>query len=128
MSYTFDKTLDTPFDVALAKITEALKAKGFGVLTTIDVRKTMKEKINEDIRPYTILGACSPRHAFRALSLENKIGSMLPCNVIVQEKADGQVEISAIDPIASMAAINNPQLRDVATEVQSLLQGVVNGL
>ena len=128
MSYTFDKTLALPFDAAIAKVTEALKAKGFGILTTIDVKKTMKEKINEEVRPYTILGACSPRHAFRALSLENKIGSMLPCNVVVQEKENGAVEISAIDPIASMAAINNPSLRDVATEVQGLLREVVNGL
>jgi len=128
MSYTFDKTLALPFNAAITKVTEALKAKGFGIMTTIDVKKAMKEKINEDIHPYTILGACSPRHAFRALSLENKIGSMLPCNVVVQEKETGVVEVSAIDPIASMAAINNPSLRDVAIEVQGLLREVVNGL
>lgn len=128
MGYTFDTTLMISFNDALARVTEALRVKGFGVLTTINVQRIMKEKINKDMLPYTILGACSPQHAFLALSLENKIGSMLPCNVIVQQKVNGQIEISAIDPIASMSAINNPQLLSVATEVQTLLQEVISGL
>lgn len=128
MNYTFDKMLDMPFSDAITRVIEALNAKGFGVLSTIDVQKAMKERINEHIRPYTILGACSPRHAFRALSLENKIGSMMPCNVVVQEQANGQVEISAVDPVASMNAINNPHLREVATEVRGLLQTIINEL
>ncbi|VBB69198.1 hypothetical protein RIEGSTA812A_PEG_671 [invertebrate metagenome] len=128
MSYTFDKTLNTTFDHAILKVTEALKARGFGVLTTIDVQKALKERIGKDIHPYTILGACSPQHAFQALSLEDKIGSMMPCNVVVQEKVLGSVDISAVDPIASMSAIHNPQLRGIAVEVQGLLREVMNGL
>lgn len=128
MSYTFDTTLASSFDEAIAKVTIALKSKGFGVLTTIDVRQTMKEKLGKDILPYTILGACSPRHAFLALSLESKIGSMMPCNVVLQQREDGQVEVSAVDPIASMSAVNNPKLRDVAMEVQTLLKEVISEL
>ena len=128
MSYHFSITLDQPIDQAIETVTEALKAKGFGVLTTIDVQKAMKEKIGEEIRPYTILGACSPSHAFKAIQAENKIGVMLPCNVLVQEVADGKTEVSVVDPVASMAAIDNAKLGELATEVQGLLKAVADDL
>jgi uncharacterized protein (DUF302 family) len=128
MSYHFSKTLDVPFDQAVTRVTDALKAEGFGVLTDIDVAATMKAKLGEDFRPYRILGACNPKLAHRALELEDKIGTMLPCNVIVQEHDGGKVEVSAIDPVASMQAIENPGLADVAQEVQGRLKHVVEGL
>jgi uncharacterized protein (DUF302 family) len=128
MSYHFSKRLDVPFDQALSLVTEALKREGFGILTDIDVKATMKAKLGEEFRPYRILGACSPPLAYRALQLEDKIGTMLPCNVIVQEHADGTVEVSAVDPVASMQAIENPGLAEVAKEVQAKLRRVVNGL
>jgi len=128
MSYHFSKTLDLPFDQAITQVTDALKAEGFGVLTDIDVAATMKAKLGEDFRPYRILGACNPKLAHRALELEDKIGTMLPCNVIVQEHDDGRVEVSAIDPVASMQAIENPGLADVAQEVQGRLKHVVESL
>jgi len=128
MSYHFSKTLDVPFDQAVTQVTDALKAEGFGVLTDIDVAATMKAKLGEDFRPYRILGACNPKLAHRALELEDKIGTMLPCNVIVQEHDDGRVEVSAIDPVASMQAIENPGLADVAQEVQGRLKHVVESL
>ena len=128
MTYHFTVTLDLSFDAAIEKATAALKEKGFGVLTTIDVQKAMKEKIDEDIRPYTILGACSPRHAFKAIQAENKIGVMLPCNVLVQETESGQIEVSIVDPAASMAAIENESLGALAMEVRDLLETVANDL
>ncbi|MCR4376819.1 MAG: DUF302 domain-containing protein [Rhodospirillales bacterium] len=128
MTYHFTVTLDCPFDAAVEKATSALKAKGFGVLTTINVQAAMKEKLGEAIRPYTILGACSPRHAFKAIQAENKIGVMLPCNVLVQETADGKAEVSIVDPVASMAAIENPDLGALAMEVRELLKSVADDL
>jgi uncharacterized protein (DUF302 family) len=128
MSYHFSKTLDLPFDKAVARVIEALKGEGFGVLTDIDVRATMKAKLGEEFRPYRILGACNPQLAHRALQLEDKIGTMLPCNVIVQQHADGTVEVSAVDPVASMQAIGNPGLAQVAKEVQAKLRRVVENL
>jgi uncharacterized protein (DUF302 family) len=128
MSYHFSKTLDVPFDQAVARVTEALKKEGFGVLTDIDVSATMKAKLGEDFRPYRILGACNPRLAYRALLLEDKIGTMLPCNVIVQQHQDGSVEVSAVDPVASMQAIHNPELAELAAEVRTKLKRVVDGL
>jgi uncharacterized protein (DUF302 family) len=128
MSYHFSKRLDVPFDQALSLVTEALKREGFGILTDIDVKATMKAKLGEEFRPYRILGACSPPLAYRALQLEDKIGTMLPCNVIVQEHAGGTVEVSAVDPVASMQAIKNPSLAEVAKEVQAKLRRVINGL
>ena len=128
MSYHFSKTLDVPFDQAIARTTEALKREGFGVLTDIDVAATMKAKLGEDFRPYRILGACNPQLANRALTLEDTIGTMLPCNVIVQQHEDGDVEVSAVDPVASMQAIQNPGLADVAREVRARLKRVVDGL
>ena len=108
-------------------MTEALKREGFGVLTDIDVKATMKAKLGEEFRPYRILGAYNPQLAHRALQLEDKIGTMLPCNVIVQQHADGAVEVSAVDPVASMRAIENPRLAEVANEVQAKLQTSCHG-
>jgi uncharacterized protein (DUF302 family) len=128
MAYHFSKTVDLPFDQAVARVIEALKREGFGILTDIDVRATMKAKLGEEFRPYRILGACNPQLAHRALQLEDKIGTMLPCNVIVQEHAGGGVEVSAVDPLASMQAIDNPGLAEVAKEVQAKLKRTVNEL
>ena len=125
MSYHFTKTLTGDFEQTILKVTETLAGSGFGILTTIDVQATMKKKINEDILPYTILGACNPKLAFRALAAENKIGTMLPCNVVVQQKADGSIEVSAVDPVASMTGIPNPDLGALAREVQGLLKSVI---
>ena len=112
MSYHFSRTLKLPFDQATDRVIEALKREGFGVLTDIDVKATLKAKLGEDFRPYRILGACNPQLAYRALKLEDKIGTMLPCNVIVQEHQGGAVEVSAVDPVASMQAIDNPGLAE----------------
>ena len=128
MQYYFSKFVDMTFDEAVTHVTKALAAKGFGVLTTIDVRTTMKNKLGVDFKPYTILGACNPHFAWRALQAEDKIGTMLPCNVIVSETMPGKVEVAAVDPIASMASIENPALAGVASEVRRLLQEVISGL
>ena len=128
MSYHFSKTLDVPFDEAITRVIEVLKAEGFGVLTDIDVTATMKAKLGADFRPYRILGACNPQLAHRALALEDKIGTMLPCNVIVQHHEGGKVEVSAVDPAASMQAIDNPGLSEVAGEVRDKLKRVVDRL
>jgi uncharacterized protein (DUF302 family) len=125
MTYHFSKTVALPMDAAIAKVTEALKQEGFGVLTEIDVQKTLKAKIDVDLRPYRILGACNPSFAHKALLAEDKIGTMLPCNVVVQETAPGSVEVSAIDPVASMQAIDNPALGAIAVEVRARLQRVI---
>ena len=127
MSYVFTKTLDVPFDEAIERTTAALAERGFGVLTTIDVKATLKKKIDVDFRPYTILGACNPGLAHQALQAESYIGVMLPCNVVVQE-VDGVVEIAAVDPVASMGAVENDALGDVATQVRAMLQEVVESL
>lgn len=126
-SYHFSKRLDVPFDTAVTHVVEGLKREGFGILTEIDVKSTLKNKLGEDFRPYRILGACNPPLAFRALQLEDKIGTMLPCNVIVQEHHDG-VEVSAVDPVASMQAIENTGPADVAKEVQAKLKKVMESL
>ena len=128
MSYHFTKTIDLPFDQAVVRVTEALKREGFGVLTDIDVSATLKSKLGVEFRPYRILGACNPTLANRALELEDKIGTMLPCNVIVQEHGAGNVEVSAVDPAASMQAIQNPALAEVAEDVRGRLQKVVDSL
>ena len=126
--YGFSTVLNVPFDIAVARVTEALGREGFGVLTDIDVKATMKARLNVERRPYRILGACNPPFAHKALQAEDKIGTMLPCNVIVQQHTDGTVEVSAIDPIASMQAIENPALGEVAVEVQSKLREVIDDL
>ena len=125
MLYHFSRTLNIPFDQAVARVIEALKREGFGILTDIDVKATLKSKLGEEFRPYRILGACNPQLAYRALQLDDKIGTMLPCNVIVQERAGGGVEVSAVDPVASMQAIENPGLAEVAKEVQAKLKRMV---
>jgi uncharacterized protein (DUF302 family) len=128
MSYYFSKTLQMPFDEAITRVTEELKKDGFGVLTEIDVRATLKKKLDVDFRNYRILGACNPPFAHRALLAEDKIGTMLPCNVIVQEIGEGSVEVAAIDPIASMQAIDNPGLGEIAQQVQAMLKLIVERL
>ena len=128
MSYHFSKRLNVSFDQAVARVIDALKSEGFGVLTDIDVKATLKNKLGVDFRPYRILGACNPPLAYRALQLEDKIGTMLPCNVIVQEYPGDGVEVSAVDPVASMQAIENPGLAEVAKEVQAKLKRFVNEL
>ncbi|MCC7400538.1 MAG: DUF302 domain-containing protein [Chitinophagaceae bacterium] len=125
MSYYFSKTLQESWDKAREKVTEALKEEGFGILTEIDVKATLKKKLDVDFRPYVILGACNPSYAYEALKSEKNIGTMLPCNVIMQETKDGRIEISAVDPVASMKAIENDQLGKVATEVRNKLQRVI---
>jgi uncharacterized protein (DUF302 family) len=127
MSYYFTKTLEMPFVQAIQHVTEALARKGFGVLTTIDVRATMK-KIDIDFRPYAILGACNPEFAHKALQTEDMIGTMLPCNVVVQEIGKGLMEVSAVDPVASMMAVGNPRLASIAGNVRDLLKQVVADL
>jgi uncharacterized protein (DUF302 family) len=128
MSYYFSTTLDVPFDEALEQVAGALKAEGFGVLTEIDVKATLKKKLDVSFRNYRILGACNPPFAYKALLAEDKIGTMLPCNVIVQELQDGRVEVAAIDPIASMSAVENPELGGIAVQVQAKLKQVVENL
>ncbi len=128
MAYHFSKTVTGDFDGVVDKVKEALAARGFGVLTTIDVKETLKKKIGADFRPYLILGACNPNFAHQALQAEDKIGTMLPCNVIVQQHDDGRIEVSAVDPVASMSAVKNPKLGDIATQVQSMLRETVESL
>ena len=128
MSYYFSKTLQMSFEQAVEYVTEELKKDGFGVLTEIDVKSTLKKKLDVDFRNYRILGTCNPPFAHRALMAEDKIGTMLPCNVIVQETAEGRVEVAAVDPIASMQAIDNPGLGEIALQVQAKLRQVVERL
>jgi uncharacterized protein (DUF302 family) len=125
MSFHQSRMIDISFEDAVARVVAALKAQGFGVLTDIDVQKTLKEKLGVDFRKYRILGACNPPLAHRALQLEDKIGTMLPCNVIVQERSDGRVEVSAVDPVVSMQAVGNPDLLEVANTVQAKLKAVL---
>ncbi len=128
MSYYVSKRLNTSFNQAIEKVTAALQEEGFGILTEIDVKETLKKKLDVDFRPYRILGACNPPFAYKALQAEDKIGTMLPCNVIVQQLDDGTVEVAAIDPIASMQAVQNPQLEEIAKEVKHRLAKVVESL
>ena len=128
MSYYFSKIIDDNFDDAIERVTKHLADAGFGVLTTIDVSATLKKKIDVDFQRYTILGACNPGFAHKALLAEDKIGTMLPCNVIVQELADGKVEVAAVDPMASMMAVQNEMLGGIASEVQGMLKNVIEGL
>jgi len=128
MSYYFARTIQSGFDEAIERVKKELSAEGFGVLTEIDVRETLKKKLNVEFRPYRILGACNPPFAHKALEAEDKIGTMLPCNVIVQDAGGGKVEIAAIDPVASMQAVKNPALSSVAGEVRAKLQSVIERL
>lgn len=128
MAYHFSQRLAGPFDEVVRRVREALKQRGFGVLTDIDVKETLKKKLDVDFRQYRILGACNPSLAYQALQHEDKIGTMLPCNVIVHELEDGQIEVSAVDPVASMAAVDNPKLKEVALIVQGRLKEMVESL
>lgn len=128
MKYYFEKTLKTDFETAVSKTREALKSEGFGVLSEIDINEKLKEKLDIDFRKYKILGACNPSYAYKALEMEDKIGVMLPCNVIIQEKPDGTIEVAAIDPVASMMAIENPKLKDIAAEIRRKLKNVIDTL
>ena len=128
MSYYFNKTVAGSFDDVVLKVTDELKKEGFGILTEIDVKETLKKKLDVDFKKYKILGACNPPYSYEALKAEDKIGAMLPCNVIVIEQAPGQIEVAAVDPIASMQAVSNPNLGKVAIEVQSKLKKVVESL
>ena len=125
MQYYFNKIVQMTFEETIDKVTEELKKEGFGVLTEIDVKAALKKKINVDFRKYRILGACNPAFAYKALLAEDKIGTMLPCNVIVQEREDGKIEVAAIDPIASMQSVENESLGGIAVEVQSKLKKVI---
>lgn len=128
MNYYFSKTVDEDFETAIENVTEELKKEGFGILTQIDIKETLKKKLDVDFKKYRILGACNPQFAYEALQAEDKIGTMLPCNVIVQEHENGKVEISAVDPVASMMAVKNDSLGDVATQVGEKLKRVINNL
>lgn len=128
MDYHFSKTLSLSFDQAISRVVEGLKEEGFGILTEIDVKDTLKKKIGVDFRKYKILGACNPQYAYQALQAEDKIGTMLPCNVIVQEVEEGAVEVSAVDPIASMKAVENPEIADIAGQVREKLKAVIDRL
>ncbi|HUW81151.1 MAG TPA: DUF302 domain-containing protein [Acidocella sp.] len=128
MTYYIHKILNVPFEDAVARATEALKAEGFGILTDIDVKETLNKKIGVEFPNYRILGACNPALAFEALKLENKVGTMLPCNVVVRDAGNGQTEVAAIDPVASMQAIENPELKKAAAQVRDKLQRVIAAL
>jgi uncharacterized protein (DUF302 family) len=128
MRYYFAKELAVEFDEAVRRATEALKAEGFGVITEIDVKDTLKKKLNVEFRNYRILGACNPTLAHEALQIEDKVGTMLPCNVVVQSVGSGRTEVAAIDPVASMQAIDNPRLKAAAEQVRSKLRKVIAAL
>jgi len=127
-NYFYAKELKGSFDETIETVTEELKKEGFGILTEIDVKETLKKKLDVDFRNYRILGACNPPFAYKALQAEPNVGVMLPCNVIVQEKENGTIEVAAVDPLASMKAIENPELEKNAQEVRDKLKAVVNRL
>jgi len=128
MEYYFSKLLSTSFEEALVLVSERLKTEGFGVISTINLHDKFKEKLNVDFKKYTILGACNPGYAYKALQVEDKIGTMLPCNVLITEKGSGNIEVAAVNPIASMQAIQNPELKVIATEITDMLKKVIDGL
>jgi uncharacterized protein (DUF302 family) len=125
MSYYISTTFNGSFEDAIQKVTEKLKEEGFGVLTEIDVKETLKKKLDVDFKKYKILGACNPNFAHKALTVEDKIGAMLPCNVIVEEHEDGRVEVSAVDPVSSMQAVDNDDLKPIAAEVRNRLEKII---
>ena len=128
MKYYIEKTTSYSFDEAVVKVTEELKKEGFGVLSEINIHEKLKEKLDVDFRKYRILGACNPPNAYKALQHENKIGTMLPCNVIVQELDEGKTEVAAVDPVASMMAVENAELESIAKEIRTKLQKVIETL
>ncbi len=128
MDYYFSKVVTASFEEVVQKTTEALKTEGFGVISDIDIQAKLNEKLGVNFKKYRILGACNPAYAYKALQLEEKIGTMLPCNVTVIEKADGQTEVAAVNPIASMMAIQNQGLKSLALEITEKLQRVIAAL
>jgi len=128
MSYYFSAVLDCSFDDAITRVTDELKKEGFGILSEIDVQAALKKKLGVDFKKYRILGACNPTYAYQALQVEEKIGAMLPCNVIILEKDNGQIEVAGVDPIASMQAIANPDLQDIALQIRAKLKKVIESL
>ncbi len=128
MRYYFSTRVNGKFQDVIDKVTGALKEEGFGVLTEIDVKATLKKKLDVDFRPYMILGACNPPFAYKALQTEPKIGTMLPCNVVVEEMEPNVCEVTAVDPIASMTAIQNPQLEEIASQIRDKLKRVIESL
>ncbi|WP_339841904.1 DUF302 domain-containing protein [uncultured Maribacter sp.] len=128
MKYYFNKTVNGTFEEVIEKVTEALKKEGFGILTEIDIQKTLKKKLDVDFKKYKILGACNPPFAYKALEAEDKIGTMLPCNVIVQEIESGIIEVAAVNPMASMQAVNNEALNKIASEITAMLEDVIKKL
>src|SRR4030042_2190997 len=125
MKYYFSKSINASFDEAIKRVTEILKAEGFGVISEILMHEKLKEKLGVDFKNYIILGACNPSFAYKALQIENKIGTMLPCNVLIIDQGHGKIEVAAVNPIASMQAIENPELGSLALEVQGKLKNVV---
>lgn len=128
MNYYFNKTVKGTFEEVIDKVTQELKAEGFGILTEIDVTATLKKKLDVNFKKYRILGACNPPYALKALQAEDKIGTMLPCNVIVQEIEDGVIEVAAVNPMASMQAVENEKLNDIANEITAMLENVIEKL
>ena len=128
MDYYFTKTIATSFDEAIQRTTDALKTEGFGIISEINMHDKFKEKLGIDFKKYRILGACNPAYAYKAVQLEEKVGTMLPCNVIVIDKENGTTEVSAVNPIASMMAIRNPSLETIASEVTEKLKRVIDAL
>ncbi len=128
MKYYIEKTLNTDFETAVSKTKEALKKEGFGILSEINIHEKLKEKLDVDFRKYRILGACNPPLAYQALQMEDKIGTMLPCNVIVQQLDDNKVEIAAVDPSASMQAVESEELSELAKKVKEKLKTVISNI
>ena len=128
MKYYISKKIDATFEQAIDEVKEALGIEGFGVLSEINMHEKLKEKLDVDFRRYTILGACNPAYAYKALQHEDKIGTMLPCNIVVQELGKNEIEVSAVDPIASMMAIENPKLAKIAGEIKGKLERVIASL
>lgn len=128
MEYYFSKTVSLSFDEAINRVTDVLKSEGFGIISEIRMHEKLKEKLGVDFKKYTILGTCNPAYAFKALQVEDKIGTMLPCNIVVQELSENQIEVAAVNPIASMMAIQNPELIGIAKEVTDKLQVVISRL
>lgn len=128
MSYYFSKVIKKEFNTAVSIVSEELKKEGFGVLTEIDVQQTLKKKLDVNFRKYKILGACNPQFAYEALLVERNIGTMLPCNVIIQEREDGQTDVTVVDPVSSMKAIENNHLHEIAKKVREKLKKVIGRL
>lgn len=128
MKYFVSKTIQGDYETVIEKVTASLKEIGFGIITTIDVKATLKEKINDDFKPYIILGACNPHFASRALRLEDKLGVILPCNVVVIDQGDGLIEVAAMEPLGMIEAIGNSELSSLAAEVSQKMEGVITAL